>query len=84
MGAAGALAVSFQIADVNADGMPRSVEKDADSRVRSPEADDLGSRGPVAGHPFTAERAQSNPLANLEGLFFSRHRFVARHTHAFV
>jgi hypothetical protein len=58
-----ALAVSFQIADMNADWISRSVEYDADSRVGSPEADDLRGRGPVARHPLSAEIAQAYSVA---------------------
>ena len=68
------LAVSFKIADVNADGILRSVEDDANSRVGSSEADDLCGRGAVAGHPLSAELAQAYAVAYSEEFFLDLHR----------
>ena len=70
----GRLAVSFKIADVNADGIFRSVEDDANSRVGSSIADDLCGRCAVAGHPFSAEFAQSYAVAYSEEFFLDLHR----------
>src|SRR5262245_8908759 len=66
--------IPLQIAGVNADGITRPVEDNADRCLGSPEADDSRRRGPIAAHPLPAQVAQSHPVAFPVIFFLGRHR----------